>query len=187
MNEGQIGLLLVDEAGQAVSSHALGAIWRAKRALIVGDPLQVEPVITIDNQLDYAILKYHQAPEPHLLTEYSAQHLADRGNRFGSNVIQYDGSDLWVGSPLRVHRRCVDPMFSLSNKIAYNDKMVFGPDVDDEVHATTRRPLLGTSKWHDVESTDFEGHFSAVEADTVVDMAVLYKKTWMGRQERQPS
>lgn len=144
-------------------------------------------IITIDKQLDYAILKYRQAPEPHLLTEYSAQHLADRGNRFGSNVIQYGGSDLWVGSPLRVHRRCFDPMFSLSNKIAYNDKMVFGPDVDDEVHATTRRPLLGPSKWHDVESTDFEEHFSAVAADTAVDMAVLYKKHgWVGQKDSLP-
>lgn len=176
LGEGQIGLLLVDEAGQAVPSHALGAIWRSKRALIVGDPLQVEPVITMDKKLDFAMLKYYGAPLEHLLTDNSAQHLADRGNRFGANVVQYDGSDLWVGSPLRVHRRCVDPMFSLSNEIAYNGKMVFGPDPDEEVEATDARPLLGESRWFDLTPGDFEEHFSPTEGNVAVDIVVKYAK-----------
>lgn len=187
LGEGQIGLLLVDEAGQAVPSHALGSIWRSKRALIVGDPLQVEPVITMDKKLDYAILKYHDSPEEHLLTENSAQHLADRGNRFGANVVQYDGSDLWVGSPLRVHRRCVDPMFSLSNNIAYNGKMVFGPEADEEEHATKRRPLLGESRWLDILPDDFSEHFSANEGDAAVDIVATYKKQgWTDKKDGLP-
>lgn len=176
LGKDQIGLLLVDEAGQAVPSHALGAIWRSKRALIVGDPLQVEPVITMDTKLDYEILKYHQAPEEHLLTANSAQHLADRGNPFGSNVRQFDGSDLWVGAPLRVHRRCVDPMFSLSNNIAYNEKMVFGPNPNDEIEATAGRPLIGPSCWIDVVSKEYDEHFSPTEGTVAVDIVIEFQR-----------
>lgn len=176
LGEGEIGLLLVDEAGQAVPSHALGAIWRSKRVLIVGDPLQVEPVLNMDVKLDYEILKYHGAPEEHLLTRYSAQHLADRANQYGAHLTQYDGSDLWVGSPLRVHRRCVDPMFSISNRIAYNGKMVFGPNPDDEILATGVRSLLGPSRWIDVVADDFQEHYSAAEGKVVFDMVAEFKR-----------
>ncbi len=187
LGEGQIGLLLIDEAGQAVPSNALGAIWRSKRALLVGDPLQVEPVIKMDRKLDYEILKYHDAPERHLLTEYSAQHLADRGNMHGSCVARYDGVNLWVGSPLRVHRRCADPMFSLSNAVAYNDKMVFGLNHNDELVATISRPLYGRSRWIDQSNDDFEDHFSMAEGLLATDIvAQYYKEGWLHKDDGLP-
>ncbi|HEX8614050.1 MAG TPA: AAA domain-containing protein [Telluria sp.] len=187
LGEGEIGLLLVDEAGQAVPSHALGAIWRSKRALIVGDPLQVEPVITMDKKLDYGILSYHEAPPEHQLTAYSAQHLADRGNRFGANVVQYDGSDLWVGAPLRVHRRCADPMFSLSNEIAYNAKMVYGPARAEEEQATAERPLLGASCWHDVGAGEFDGHYNEREGALAADIMLRYaSEGWVDKAHGLP-
>jgi hypothetical protein len=183
----QIGLLLVDESGQAVPSHALGAIWRSKRALIVGDPLQVEPVMPMDKKLDFEILKYHKAPEEHLLTRNSAQHLADRANAFGAHVQQYDGSDLWVGAPLRVHRRCVDPMFSIANDIAYNGKMVFGPKPEDEINATSTRPLLGPSRWFDIVSNEFDEHFSENEGNAAADIVVeFYKRKLVGKADGLP-
>jgi len=172
----QIGMLLVDESGQAVPSHALGAIWRSKRALLVGDPLQVEPVMPMDRQLDAAILKYHKATEDHQLTRYSAQHLADRANMYGANVQQYDGEDLWVGAPLRVHRRCVDPMFSVSNSIAYNNKMVFGPDPEEEIKAEATRPLLGPSRWIHVASTEFDEHYCEAEGKAAAELVIEFHK-----------
>lgn len=51
MGREQLGLLIVDEAGQAAPQCAVGALWRAKKAIIVGDPKQVEPVVTTDETL----------------------------------------------------------------------------------------------------------------------------------------
>jgi hypothetical protein len=59
----------------------------------------------------------------------SAQVLADRRNRWGTTLCRSPSAsddDVWVGAPLRVHRRCEEPMFGISNTIAYDGLMVYG-------------------------------------------------------------
>jgi len=124
------GWLFIDEAGQAVPQAAVGALWRAKRAVVVGDPQQIEPVFTVPAALIEALAKATtegdlSAYMPHRV---SAQNLADAATVAGTNVeIDEAGTRRWVGSPLRVHRRCNDPMFSIANDIAYSGTMVYDP------------------------------------------------------------
>lgn len=122
-----LGWVYIDEAGQAVPQAAVGAIWRARRCVVVGDPLQIEPVFTLPTRLINALgqlspVTAGNAYAPHCV---SVQRLADLANRFGANA-PFMEETLWVGSPLRVHRRCHEPMFSLANQIAYGGRMVYG-------------------------------------------------------------
>ncbi|AGX43924.1 DEAD/DEAH box helicase [Clostridium saccharobutylicum] len=116
----EIGWLLIDEAGQALPQTALGAIWRSKRVVVVGDPLQVEPVATIPLTLIELIGKEWNV-EDVVSKTLSVQKMADKINKYGTYR-----EDLWIGCPLRVHRRCENPMFKISNKIAYDNKMIYG-------------------------------------------------------------
>ncbi|WP_128819030.1 DEAD/DEAH box helicase [Streptomyces sp. S063] len=122
-----IGWLLVDEAGQATPQAAVGALWRARRAVLVGDPLQLEPVVTMPAALQRRLLRAYGVDERWLPSTTSAQAVADRTNHYGTYLPAPGGDEqVWVGSPLRVHRRCEDPMFTVSNAVAYDGLMVYG-------------------------------------------------------------
>ncbi|HXU94578.1 MAG TPA: AAA domain-containing protein [Gallionella sp.] len=157
-----LGWLLIDEAGQAAPQAAVGAIWRSKRSVVVGDPLQLEPVVTIPFTVQQALRKHYGVEETWLPGKTSVQQLADRINRLGTYVNGEDGP-LWVGSPLRVHRRCDRQMFDISNKIAYDGLMVFG--------TSAREPIdLPESTWIDVVSQESEGHWIPAEGQEVEEL-----------------
>ena len=146
-----LGWVFIDEAGQAVPQAAVGALWRARRCVVVGDPLQIEPVFTLPTPLLNALGELNpvtasNAYAPHCV---SVQRLADQANRFGAYAPFLDET-IWVGSPLRVHRRCHEPMFTLANRIAYDNKMVYGlPE-----RTPTATPLIDLpSGWVDIRGT----------------------------------
>lgn len=161
MGQNSLGWLLIDEAGQATPQSAAGALWRSRRAVVVGDPLQIEPVFTVPHQLAEDLRRHHGVAQHWSPTEESVQTLADRITTYGSwvgqekddSMQQESSSRLWTGMPLRTHRRCDDPMFSVANRIAYAGQMVAGR-VDDRGRPapTPIHCVLGDSAWFDVQS-----------------------------------
>lgn len=152
LGAGTIGWLFIDEAGQAVPQAAVGALWRARRAVVVGDPKQIEPVFTVPIKLIEALAHHAQLPVARALAPHqsSVQVLADAANSVGT-AVDFNGKPQWVGCPLRVHRRCVDPMFSIANKVAYHDKMVFYAWNDRSRRIPPGTSLdLGESAWVNV-------------------------------------
>jgi len=156
----KLGWLLIDEAGQAVPQAAVGAMWRAERVIGIGDPMQIQPVVTLPQRLIDAVLgDYGVESEAWSAPLNSVQSLADRASWFGT-ILRHEEGETWVGSPLRVHRRCEEPMFGISNHVAYDGLMV---------QATPEGPsrigdVLGPSGWFHVEG-DQPGHWSDAEGE----------------------
>lgn len=148
---GEIGTLIIDEAGQAQPQMAVGALYRARRAIIVGDPKQVEPVVT--DELSLLKTTYSEELYSHYKDKsLSVQNCADIINPFGT--FFENGTDYpdWVGCPLLVHRRCISPMYNISNQIAYNGIMkqqTFPPS-----NKKTDGFLLRASQWINVAGNE---------------------------------
>jgi len=160
-----LGWLLIDEAGQAVPQAAVGAMMRTRRAVVVGDPVQVEPVVTLPNTLTHAICHdFGVDPDCFNAPEASVQTLADAATPFMAEFPGRDGSRT-VGVPLLVHRRCAEPMFGISNAVAYENLMVQAK----APKASAIRDLLGPSAWFDVQGPSV-GHWCPAEGQFVLSL-----------------
>ena len=119
---GVLGTLVIDEAGQAQPQMAVGALFRTRKSIIVGDPKQVEPVVTDELKLlkdAYSESVYGNYKDKSL----SVQSCADIINPFGTFFDNGTDYPEWVGCPLLVHRRCISPMYEISNRISYDGIM----------------------------------------------------------------
>ncbi|WP_425362110.1 DEAD/DEAH box helicase [Candidatus Tisiphia endosymbiont of Mystacides longicornis] len=143
-----LGWLIIDEAGQALPQAAVGAIMRTKRVVVTGDPLQIEPVVDLPDNLTKSICKQFSVdPKRFNAPEASVQTLSDFANSYIYEFDTKHGSRL-VGVPLLVHRRCGNPMFDISNIIAYGESMVHAKSSDS---SSAIHKCLGSSKWFDVQ------------------------------------
>ncbi|MFG7103503.1 AAA domain-containing protein [Burkholderia pseudomallei] len=193
MGQDSLGWLLIDEAGQATPQSAAGAIWRSRRAVIVGDPLQVEPVFTVPLRLTEALRRRHQVDPAWSPADESVQTLTDRITPFGSWVsTSADGATgdnrIWTGMPLRTHRRCDDPMFSIANRIAYAGQMVQGRV--DEVGQPLPTPfscVLGDSTWFDVASTRVRHPVSEDELDVLRQCLTALRREPARGEDNKPA
>ncbi|KJR61212.1 hypothetical protein VY88_32960 [Azospirillum thiophilum] len=158
----QIGWLIIDEAGQALPQAAAGAIWRARRTMVVGDPEQIEPVSTIAESVSSELMARQGVSDPRFdATMASVQTIADSVNPFGGFLAKRDRVTVkrrvWVGCPLKVHRRCVNPMFTIANQVSYGGSMVLGRPSPDESAWKGPRPEYGpgglTSCWLDISGS----------------------------------
>jgi hypothetical protein len=161
-----LGWLAVDEAGQATPQSAVGALWRCRRAVIVGDPQQLEPITTVPFRAEQAIREHYEVEEEWLTGRTSVQGVADRLNRFGTTLPGAE-RPVWVGAPLTVHRRCDEPMFGLSNQIAYDGLMIEATDPALGRDFAARYPTLPQSKWIDVSTDASQGNWIPAEGEEV--------------------
>lgn len=139
MGTGSLDYLFIDEAGQATPQSAAGGIWRAKHVIAVGDPSQIEPVVTLEESLFQTVREAYQLDDRYLNSASSVQSLADKANQYG----MIKPNDERVGVPLWVHRRCLNPIFNVSNEISYDGKMVQG--------AKPEEAIKGKITWLDVK------------------------------------
>ncbi|WP_230849823.1 DEAD/DEAH box helicase [Ralstonia solanacearum] len=172
----EIGWLLVDEAGQASPQAAVGALWRSRRAVLVGDPLQLTPIISVSDAVLEHMRTHYRVDAHWLPNRQSAQTLADEATPWGKRLGPA-GRKKWVGLPLVVHRRCDRPMYELANRIAYDGAMVYGtiaPRPDKETKASLPTGWLhatgpSVGNWVPTESDVLRQLLAALRADGVAD------------------
>ncbi|WP_440465632.1 AAA domain-containing protein [Pseudomonas sp. YH-1] len=176
LNAGEIGWLLVDEAGQATPQAAVGALWRSRRAVLVGDPLQLPPIISVSDAALEHMRKCFGVGTHWLPNRQSAQTLADQATPWG-NMLGPRDSKNWVGLPLVVHRRCDRPMFDLANRIAYDNAMVYGTLAPSPAKETKAKLSTGwihatgisTGNWVDAEGDALQHLMARLKDDGVPD------------------
>ncbi|MGY4817902.1 DEAD/DEAH box helicase [Pseudomonas chlororaphis subsp. piscium] len=166
-----LGWLIIDEAGQAPPQAAVGAIMRAKRVVVVGDPLQIEPVVTQSTRLLDTLGQYwlDDRRSRYAIDSHSVQTFADRG--YGLGVKHPLDGEKFIGIPLVMHRRCDNPMFEISNRIAYAERMQHAKD-----SAVVAHPVLGVSAWWSVtgDSEDGTKYIAAQGQRLLRELAKLY-------------
>lgn len=189
-----LGWLLIDEAGQAAPQVAAGAMWRSKNVVVVGDPRQLQPVVTITPRLEGALAKAYGVNAKWRPLTTSVQTVADDVNRWGTWLADTPAEPrLWIGAPLRVHRRCDQPMLEICNEIAYPvstppDGSASSNSPGDQAAAkgraglmingvAPREPLpIPRSQWYDQHGTSTLGHFVPAELAllrTLIDRVLL--------------
>ena len=126
LGENSLGHLFIDEAGQALPQASVGAIFRSKYVMAVGDPAQIKPVLTLEPEVLGILRTIFDVSKKYLSDSASTQTLVDAASQYGYYRKPDKTENSWIGIPLWVHRRCQYPMFTISNKISYNDMMVQG-------------------------------------------------------------
>lgn len=159
IGQNKLGILLSDESGQAAITNAIGALYRVKNAVVVGDPLQLEPVVTLTNGINNKLLELFGVENEFNIKTTSMQIRVDKTEYFGTYINQ-NNTKTWLGSPLRVHNRCDNPMFSLANKIAYDEMMIWGRDKNKD-------SLRLKSTWIDIKDEEWNGNCNLAEINAL--------------------
>lgn len=186
-----LGLCIIDEAGQAIPAAAVGILARCNKALVVGDPYQIEPVVGPEVKLFMKLLG-KDIDDRYRDFDSSVQALADSSNPIGHYREGEDGQREWIGCPLIVHHRCVSPMFEISNEISYDNSMLNEtPKLDPEKEENKRKLesfYLPSSQWINVAGRENgnKDHYVAAQGERAKEivLAAFAKKH---SDERVPS
>ena len=133
MIEGIFDTIMIDEAGQVLLHYAVSPLYRARRAIIVGDTLQLEPIFNIKKKIiqsyEFTVELEGRIDIQNSSVQYCADAASDVFEKVGNNE---------KGIMLEEHRRCEESIMLFSNKHLYENKLKLM--VKDSVHG-----FLGSS------------------------------------------
>jgi hypothetical protein len=135
-----IDLLIVDEASQVHPGYGAGMMALAKRACVVGDILQLPPIVNIPGAVDIGNMEHYNLinndEEYYDISKCGAniaecsRHGAGSVMKLAKNSSFFQGSILTdtlkeKGLFLTEHRRCVPGIISYCNEYFYENKMSY--------------------------------------------------------------
>lgn len=104
-------LVIMDEAGQCNAATALIPISRADSLLLVGDPNQLKPVITLEERVNKDLMEKYNVPEKF---NYKKQSILDV-------MLSNDNISKYI--LLKYHYRCGRKIIDFSNKRYYGEAL----------------------------------------------------------------
>lgn len=165
-----IDLLIVDEAGQVLPEVAGPSFSLAKRALVIGDIQQIEPISVLPAPVDAGNLS-KEGLLPHGGDQEALQALNDIGlvSRTGSAMRLAQSAcrfhpypELDRGLYLFEHRRCLDEIIGFCNELCY--KGMLQPMRGSEV---TPLPPMGYLHVDGMAETEGGSRYNQLEAKTI--------------------
>ncbi len=168
-----IDLLVIDEAGQCHVSYPVGALSRCRRALILGDTHQLEPVSTLSDKEERALLEDLSVPEHH--PAWHAIRLTRSAYSSAQRLAEWRVDEV---IRLRDHFRCQPGIIQISNELCGYDLSVHTPPaatpaadvIDDEVR------ILATEgaqePWYGSQRNEAEAERVATLVRDLIDQGV---------------
>lgn len=137
---GLFDLVIVDEASQCTIPSIVPLLYRARRALIIGDAMQLPHISTLDARTDGALRRAHSVPR---------DWLADR-RLSPVRHSAFAAAERVVGTPLLLdeHYRCHPDIAEVPNRLFYQGRLTVLTDITP----TGDRPAVGgpAIAWRDV-------------------------------------
>jgi very-short-patch-repair endonuclease len=157
---GFFDLVVIDEASQCDIASALPLLFRARRAVIIGDPLQLKHVSTVAPQEDRLLLAANGLAEGHATWAYSVNSLFDLARSLcrHEDIVN-----------LRDHHRSHRDIIAFPNRHFYRSGLRIATD-----HEKLKRPEAGgpAVRWVDVKGKVVRpsagGALNVPEAEAVV-------------------
>jgi len=157
-------LVVIDEASQCDIASALPLLFRARRAVIIGDPLQMKHVSTVAPQQDRMILAAHGLAEGRAAWAYSVNSLFDLARSLcrHQDIVS-----------LRDHHRSHRDIISFSNHHFYRGSLRIATD-HDRLHRPQNQgePPGPAVRWIDIKGKVIRppagGALNSPEAEAVL-------------------
>ena len=157
---GEFDLVVIDEASQCDIASALPLLFRAKRAVVIGDPQQLRHISRLSQQRDQALMVKHDLlDDPGPAWGYRANSLFDLA------AAKASSASIVV---LRDHHRSHSDIISFSNNFFYGGRLRVATD-----YRRLRRPEGPAIRWLNVVGSATRpstgGAVNETEATAVVE------------------
>lgn len=175
-----IDLLIIDEAGQVMPAIAGAMLSVAKRAVLVGDALQIEPICTLTEGIDLANAKkfklcsdandYENFKNLGILcaSDIVTGHAYSNLITVGQRKAKYHLTDhKFPGLLLKEHRRCAKEIISYCNELCYDNQLIVLTEEKESIY-----PHMGYAHIKGRQEKNGSSLFNEPEAVTIVDWIV---------------
>lgn len=162
--------VIFDEASQVDLPSAAPALYRAKKAIVVGDPMQLTHIAGITKEIDHGLAKIHGLTEE--------ENLYPSKTRYCDVSLYKAAENSLAHSPILLtnHYRSEDQIIALCNQVFYGGQLKILSTLD---HSKYPQSLSIGVQWEDVEGEARKlPSGSRVNLQEVKVVIKIFKEIW---------